>query len=197
MQDILPPDIYIWQKVEADRQGDFFLLRVSGSPDPGRRSRRIFSPGASVKTPTSLKRRCIRSRTRAGGAFLCRPEGTASVVRCYVEKQLCIPCLPRRNSIIPARCSDMKGRSRAASGSFIRSGSRPLAAPGPRIDAEVISMLRHFLERLGLKELNFQVNSIGCAKCRPVYREELLDFFAGGLDRLCPDCSRRYHTKSL
>jgi histidyl-tRNA synthetase len=65
------------------------------------------------------------------------------------------------------------------------------------MDAEVISMLRQCLVRLGLKEVTFNVNSIGCPECRPVYREKLIDFFAGGLDRLCPDCNRRYHANPL
>jgi histidyl-tRNA synthetase len=58
-------------------------------------------------------------------------------------------------------------------------------------------MLRHCLEKIGRKEIIFNVNSIGCPECRPLYREKLLEFFADGLDRLCPDCNRRYHTNPL
>jgi histidyl-tRNA synthetase len=56
---------------------------------------------------------------------------------------------------------------------------------------------RLFLGRLGLKGLVFQVNSIGCEKCRPDYRKALHDFFAERIEGLCPDCKRRFDHNPL
>jgi histidyl-tRNA synthetase len=53
-------------------------------------------------------------------------------------------------------------------------------------------MLRLFFERIGLEGLSFEVNSIGCEKCRPDYKEALLHFLSGKIHELCPDCQRRY-----
>jgi histidyl-tRNA synthetase len=125
-----------------------------------------------------------------------RPEGTASVVRCYVENNLHTQPSPQKFYY----AGPMFRYERPQSGrfrQFYQIGVEAFGDPNPRMDAEVISMLHHCLVRLGLKDVTFNVNSIGCPECRPVYREKLIDFFAGCLDRLCPDCNRRYHTNPL
>ena len=66
-----------------------------------------------------------------------------------------------------------KGRFRQ----FYQIGVEAFGAAEPKLDAEIISMLKLFLERLQMKELKFEVNSIGCEKCRPDYKKALLDFF--------------------
>jgi histidyl-tRNA synthetase len=58
-------------------------------------------------------------------------------------------------------------------------------------------MLKLLFERLGLQELRFQVNSIGCELCRPGYRKALVSFFSDKIEGLCPDCSRRYEQNPL
>jgi histidyl-tRNA synthetase len=80
---------------------------------------------------------------------------------------------------------------------FYQIGAEAFGVGDPKIDAEILSMLKLFFERLGLKELNFQINSIGCDKCRPDYRKALLNFFSDRLEGLCQDCKRRYDINPL
>jgi histidyl-tRNA synthetase len=86
-----------------------------------------------------------------------------------------------------------KGRFRQ----FHQIGVEAFGVASPLLDAEIIVMLKVLLERLGLKGVNFEVNSIGCEKCRPGYRNALQDFFSSRLDDLCPDCRRRYEQNPL
>jgi histidyl-tRNA synthetase len=86
-----------------------------------------------------------------------------------------------------------KGRFRQ----FYQIGVEALGSSDPKLDAEIISMLKLFFERLGLTGLNYEVNSIGCEKCRPDYKSALLNFFSDKMDRLCPDCKRRYEYNPL
>ena len=65
------------------------------------------------------------------------------------------------------------------------------------VDAEVIIMLIHFLHRVGLEQLELQINSLGCRECRPRYREELKKFFTGKSFQLCEDCQRRLNFNPL
>ncbi len=80
---------------------------------------------------------------------------------------------------------------------FYQIGAESFGSARPETDADMLVMLRSFLAGLGLPNLHFQVNSIGCEKCRPAFKEALLAFFAGRLDDLCSDCRRRYGQNPL
>jgi histidyl-tRNA synthetase len=67
----------------------------------------------------------------------------------------------------------------------------------PAIDAEVIDLLNTFYAALGLRDLNLALNSIGDQVCRPAYLEKLRAYYADKLDKLCPDCQRRYYVNPL
>jgi histidyl-tRNA synthetase len=86
-----------------------------------------------------------------------------------------------------------KGRFRQ----FYQIGAEAFGVAAPAIDAEIIMMLGNLLEAAGLSGLNFELNSIGCADCRPVYRQALRDFFGGKLQEYCTDCQRRYEANPL
>jgi histidyl-tRNA synthetase len=72
-----------------------------------------------------------------------------------------------------------------------------LGPDDPRTDAELILMLIHFLRRLGLSDLNLDINSLGCAECRPAFRHEIVSFLRDSEDNLCEDCRRRIHANPL
>jgi histidyl-tRNA synthetase len=80
---------------------------------------------------------------------------------------------------------------------FFQIGAEAFGVGEPKIDAEILSMLRHLFNKLGLKNLHFEVNSIGCEKCRPDYRKSLLAFLSSRLPGFCPDCQRRYDQNPL
>ncbi len=195
MQDILPPDIYIWQKVEAVAREVFSSYGFQEVRPPVVESTNVFTRSIGENTDI-VEKEMYTFKDKGDRSISLRPEGTASVVRCYVEKNL--HTMPSPQKFYYA--GPMFRYERPQSGrfrQFYQIGVEAFGDPGPRMDAEVISMLRHCLERLGLKEITFNVNSIGCPECRPAYREKLVEFFAGGLDNLCPDCNRRYHTNPL
>jgi histidyl-tRNA synthetase len=68
---------------------------------------------------------------------------------------------------------------------------------GPQSDAELMVMLAHLLERLGLQKISLKLNSLGCPDCRPSYRQALIEFLAGKEAQLCEDCQRRLSTNPL
>ena len=195
MQDILPPEIYLWQKVESVAREVFSSYGFREIRLPVVESTSVFT--RSIGENTDIVEKEMYTFTDKGDRSVSlRPEGTASVVRCYVEKNL--HTLPSPQKFCYS--GPMFRYERPQSGrfrQFYQIGVEAFGDPNPRMAAEVIAMLRQCLQKLGLKEIIFNVNSIGCPECRPVYREKLIDFFAGGLDRLCPDCNRRYHTNPL
>jgi histidyl-tRNA synthetase len=87
-----------------------------------------------------------------------------------------------------------KGRMRQ----FHQIDAELLGSAEPQADVEVILMLRDYLNELGIADLSFELNSLGCRECRPVYRAALTAYFeALDTEKLCEDCKRRMHTNPL
>ncbi len=195
MKDIMPPDISIWQRVEAVAREIFGSYGFREIRPPVLESTAIFTRGIGENTDI-VEKEMYTFDDKGGRSVSLRPEGTASVVRCYVENHLHTLPSPQKYYY----SGPMFRYERPQSGrfrQFFQVGVEAFGSARPEMDAEVLSMLRHFLTRLGLPSLNFQVNSIGCENCRPAYKETLRNFFAGKLEGLCPDCNRRYEANPL
>lgn len=126
-----------------------------------------------------------------------RPEATAGVMRAYIESSL-----HTRESVSKLFTTGpmfryerpQKGRMRQ----FHQINCECLGSDSPFADAELISMLLRFLEALGFKNLTLKLNSLGCAACRPAFKETLAAYLRG-IDpaAFCPDCLRRIATNPL
>lgn len=195
IQDILPPDIHIWQKVESTaltifRKYGFQEIRI-----PIIESTDIFIRSIG-ETTDIVEKEMYTFPDKAGRSITMRPEGTAPAVRCYVEHHLYNLPSPQKffySGPMFRYERPQKGRFRQ----FYQIGVEAFGVSQPSMDAEIIVMLRNLLEGIGLKEVNFELNSIGCDKCRPDYRNALLNFFKSRLSDFCPDCQRRYELNPL
>jgi histidyl-tRNA synthetase len=195
MRDILAPDIYIWQRVEAVAREIFYSYGFQEIRTPVAESTDLFTRSIGENTDI-VEKEMYTFSDKGGRSVSLRPEGTASVVRSYVENHLFNLPPPQKYYY----SGQMFRYERPQSGrfrQFYQIGVEAFGSAQPVMDAEILSMLRHFLIRLGLETLNFQVNSIGCRECRPRYRKALLDFFSDRLDGLCVDCQRRYNQNPL
>ena len=195
MKDIMPPDIHIWQEVERKAREIFASYGFLEIRTPIAESTSVFARGIGESTDI-VEKEMYTFEDKGGRSITLRPEGTASVVRCYTENHLY--SLPSPQKFYYA--GPMFRYERPQSGrfrQFYQIGVEAFGSPRPEMDAEVISMLNRLLGSIGLDAPHFQVNSIGCEKCRPAFKEALLAFFAGSLDDLCPDCRRRYSQNPL
>ena len=128
---------------------------------------------------------------KGGRSITLRPEGTASVVRSIVENSLIAAGLPIKVYYIAPNFryeKPQKGRFRE----HHQFGVECFGPAGPEADAEVISLGRSFLERLGISNVKLEINSIGCPKCRAVYNAALKEYFAENMGKLCETCLTRY-----
>jgi histidyl-tRNA synthetase len=133
---------------------------------------------------------------KAGRSVTLRPEGTAPVVRCYVQNRLYNLPSPQKffySGPMFRYERPQKGRLRQ----FYHVGVEALGTSDPKIDAEILLMLKIILDKLNLKELSYELNSIGCEKCRPDYKKALLNFLSDRINGFCPDCKRRYEFNPL
>jgi histidyl-tRNA synthetase len=195
MQDILPPDIYIWQKVEESAKAVFSSFGFKEIRLPIVEATEVFTRSIGEDTDI-VEKEMYTFNDKGNRSITLRPEGTASVVRCYVENHLHNLPSPQKyfySGPMFRYERPQAGRFRQ----FYQIGVEVFGASFPAMDAEVISMLNQLLGRIHFTDIEFQVNSIGCDQCRPEYRTSLLGFFSDRLNDLCPDCRRRYNTNPL
>ncbi len=195
VEDILPTDVYVWQKVESLAREVFSLYGFQEIKLPIIEATGLFVRSIG-ETSDIVEKEMYTFPDKAGRSITLRPEGTASVVRAFVEHHLYNLPSPQKffySGPMFRYERPQKGRFRQ----FYQIGVEAFGAASPLLDAEMLSMLRTLLEKLGLRELNFEINSIGCADCRPSYKAALQNFFSGKLENLCPDCKRRYESNPL
>lgn len=195
IQDILPPDVALWQRIEAIARTVFHRYGFREIRLPIMESTEVFV--RSIGEATDIVEKEMYTFTDKGDrSVTLRPEGTAPAVRAYVEHSLYTLPAPQKFYYAGPMFRyerPQKGRFRQ----FHQIGAEAFGAAQPSLDAELIVMLQAFLQTIGLKALTFELNSIGCSECRPGYRTALTTFFASRLADLCPDCGRRYTTNPL
>ena len=131
---------------------------------------------ASASPPTSCARRCTTSTDKGGRRLALRPEGTASVVRAFVQHQ---PADAVEGLVRRAATSATSARRRAATASTGRSASRCSGVDDPDVDVEVIALARRLLPRLSAcSGVRLLLNSMGDAETAPRYVEVLRDYLA-------------------
>lgn len=194
-KDILPGEALNWQKVEQFARkilGDFGFKEIRV---PILEKTELFTRGIGDTTDI-VEKEMYTFQDRGEDSLTMRPEATASVLRAYIEHNLFTQgTITRLFTIGPMfrRERPQKGRYRQ----FHQIDVEVLGADDPRIDAEVILMLVHFLRGVGLGNLNLDINSLGCASCRSVFREKVIAFLKDTETELCGDCQRRLHTNPL
>jgi histidyl-tRNA synthetase len=195
MHDLLPPDIFLWQKVEEAARKVFRVYGYQEIRPPIMEATAVFTRSIG-ETSDIVEKEMYTFPDKAQRSMTLRPEGTASIVRCYVEKNLHNLAAPQKFYYYGPMFRyerPQKGRQRQ----FYQIGAEAFGEKGARMDAEIISMLGTMLERTGLEELRFKINSIGCQECRPGYRNALTGFLSSKIDDLCEDCKRRYKRNPL
>ena len=132
---------------------------------------------------------------RKGRKLALRPEGTASLVRAYIEHRLDME-EPIGKFFY---CGDMFRYERPQAGryrEFLQMGAEYLGNPNPNADVEIILLAKEILSTLNINDVVIHINSLGCANCRPTFRQKLVDYFSSIQD-LCEDCKRRLEKNPL
>lgn len=194
-QDILPADAYKWNYMEGVIRD---LCRKYGYGEirtPIFEATELFQRGIGDTTDVVTKE-MYTFTDRGGRSCTLRPENTASAVRAYLEHKLYGDQQVHKLFYIGSMFRydrPQAGRYRE----FHQFGVEVLGADSPAADAEAISLAYTLFQKLGLKDLVLHINSIGCPKCRPVYRQTLIDYFRASDEPLCEDCRERLEKNPL
>jgi len=193
--DILPGEVRKWRHVEETARRVFEIYGFCEIRVPVLEKTELFA--RSIGDATDIVEKEMYSFTDKGGnGVTLRPEGTAGVIRSFIEHKLHVADPVAKLYYLGPMFRyerPQKGRYRQ----FHQIGVEVAGVSDPKIDAQVLTMLCHFFAELGLTEPRLQINSLGCHECRPGYREKLQKFLHDRLDALCDDCRRRYVTNPL
>ena len=194
-RDLLPPDTNLWQRVEAEARRIFGAYHYGEIRTPLLEQTALFARSVGADTDIVMKE-MYTFQDRDDESLTLRPEATASVVRAYIEHSLYNQGgIHKLYYIGPMfrRERPQKGRYRQ----FHQIGAEVLGSESPLADAEVLEMLVLFLERVGIREYQLLLNSVGCPKCRAEYLTVLRQALGAVKASMCADCQRRAETNPL
>jgi histidyl-tRNA synthetase len=195
MHDILPGDTAAWQDAEDKSKSIFELFGYREIRTPVLESTALFTK--SIGDSTDIVQKEMYSFTDRGGRDISlRPEGTAPIVRSYIENGLDKKYNPAKLYYI----GPMFRAERPQAGryrQFYQIGVEAIGSSSEYLDAEIILMLKSALDAVGLKHYEIQLNTLGCSEDKKKYSATLKKFFARTEARLCEDCKARAKNNPL
>ena len=195
VRDVLPGESDVWRHIRQKARDVFHTFGYSEIIIPIIEFTELFTRSIG-ETTDIVEKEMYTFDDRDGKKITLRPEGTASVVRAYIEHNL------RETSPFSKLyyIGPMFRRERPQAGryrQFYQIGAEVFGIGHSMIDAEVLSMLNLLFDSLNIRGVELQINSIGCPQCRPAFREALKDFFADKRSELCENCQRRFEFNPL
>ena len=145
----------------------------------------------SVGDTTDIVQKEMYSFTDKGGRDITlKPEGTAGVVRAFIENKLYADTQPTKLFYITP-CFRYERPQAGRQRQFHQFGIEALGSDKPSLDAEVIALAVQFFTEVGLKDLAVSINSVGCPTCRAEYNARLKEYLDAKSDVLCETCLER------
>lgn len=191
--DILPDDSAKWHYVQDAFRKVASAFGYNEITTPIFEMAELFERSSGENSDV-VQKEMYRFTDQKGRTFALRPEGTAPVVRSYVENHM--DKSGSRSKLYymgPMFRYDrpQAGRFRQ----FYQYGIEFIGSNHPYYDAEVIALEMTFLKALGLKNVRLEINSVGCADCAEDYNIALQQHYRPHLEQLCADCQKRFETK--
>ncbi|MBC7319504.1 histidine--tRNA ligase [bacterium] len=195
VRDILPDELRNWRIIEDKARELFRRYNYREIETPIIEPAEMFVRTVGEESDIVRKEMYI-FKDRGDRLVALRPEGTAPVVRAFLENNLYIPGRVAKFYYI----GDMFRYDRPQAGrqrEFHQIGIEALGESSYILDVEVIMLLLEFLEELGLADTILLLNSVGCPNCRPEYSKALREFFIPNSSELCEDCNVRLENNPL
>ncbi len=195
MHDILPNEQKYLKKIYDTVENIANFYRFGKIETPILEETEVFSKGIGLATDI-VGKEMYNLRTKGGDYLTLRPEGTAPIVRAFIEHGM-------QNLPQPVKFwhfgpyfryeKPQAGRYRQ----FWQFGFEILGEENPVIDVQIIQILYNVLKELKIKDLIVEINSIGDNQCRPYYKKLLVSYFKSRESALCADCRRRLRENPL
>ena len=195
-KDILPAESYKWQYIEDTIRTVVRKYGILEARSPVIEHTELFLRGVGDTTDI-VQKEMYTFLDKGDRSITLKPEGTAGIVRLFVENGLCNDAQPTKmyylNNPVFRYERPQAGRLRE----HHQFGVEIFGASLPSADAECIMLVMEVLSTLGLKDLKVKLNSIGCQECRKKYQEALHSYLSERYDSLCETCKDRFEKNPL
>lgn len=195
-QDLLPGTTEVWQYIEKTARDLCSRYQYKEIRTPIFEHTELFLRGVGDTTDI-VQKEMYTFKDRGERDLTLRPEGTAAVVRSYIEnKMFGLPNQPVKLYYIGPMFRyerPQAGRFRQ----FVQFGIEALGSKDPAIDAEVLALSMGLYQELGLKKLKLVINSLGDKESRTAHRNALVDHFQPRIGEFCSDCQSRLEKNPL
>ncbi|CCI82285.1 histidine--tRNA ligase [Lactobacillus hominis] len=195
--DILPEDSGSWEKVEHIARNFFKRANYREIRTPSFENYEVFSR-SSGETSDVVSKEMYDFNDKGGRHIALRPEGTAGVVRAYVENKIYGPDVVKPFNVYYIDNTFRYERPQAGrQREFHQIGVESFGSDSPLADVETIMMGHDLLAELGVKNYELHINTLGNAKVRQDYHDALVDYFTPVKDQLSEDSQRRLEMNPL
>jgi histidyl-tRNA synthetase len=195
VKDVLPAETPAWRHLEAACRDLFGRYGLAEIRTPAFEPTPLFARSIGAETDI-VEKEMYTFVDRNGQSLSLRPEGTAGVIRAYIQHGLQQEPLTRLYYLGPMFRHERPQAGRLRQ--FHQIGVEVLGSEAPGVDVEVLTLLADLFEVLGVAGLTLELNSIGCPDCRPAYTALLIRALKSlGDDALCANCLRRRETNPL
>ncbi|MGN1468143.1 MAG: histidine--tRNA ligase [Ruminococcus sp.] len=188
-EDVLPKESYKWQFVEDIMRKEAQNYGFKEIRTPVFEHTELFSRGVGQTTDV-VQKEMYTFDTKGGESVTLRPEGTAGAARAVLEHSVLNDGLPVKTSYFVS-CYRYEKPQAGRLREFHQFGLEEYGTSDPIADAELICAAQSIFDRLQIKELHLEINSIGCPKCRGEYHKALRAYFEQYKDQLCDTCLSR------
>ena len=188
-KDIIPAEAYKWNYLEGKFRD---LCRLYGYEEirtPVFEHTELFKRGVGDTTDI-VQKEMYTFKDRGDRDLTLKPEGTAGVIRAFIENKMYAETQPTKLFYITP-CFRYERPQSGRQRQFHQFGVEAIGSDTPSLDAEVISLAMQFLGEAGLKDLTVSINSVGCPVCREEYNKLLKGYLAAKADVLCDLCNDR------
>lgn len=188
-KDLLPIDTAKWQFIEYTIKSVLENYAFNEIRVPVFEHTELFLRGVGETTDV-VQKEMYTFKDKGDRSITLRPEGTAGVVRAYIENGMSSLPSPIKlwYNITAYRYENVqKGRLRE----FHQIGAELIGTNNYMADAELITMANEIFRSLNIKNIKLEINSIGCPVCRAKYQDALRDYIGKNIDKYCSDCKRR------
>ncbi len=195
-KDILPEEMFKWHALEELVRDTCRLYQYKEIRTPIFEHTELFTRGVGDTTDI-VQKEMYTFTDRGDRSLTLRPEGTASVVRSYVENKLFgLPNQPIKLYYMGPMFRyerQQAGRYRQ----FVQFGIEAIGSKDPAIDAEVMALAMKVYEKAGLKKVKLVINSLGDTESRQAHRDALIAHFEPHIQEFCSDCQNRLEKNPL
>lgn len=189
-RDILPDESYKWQTIENKIRNVLKTYNYKEIRVPVFEHTELFQRGVGETTDV-VQKEMYTFNDKGGRSITLRPEGTAGVIRAYLENGMSSSPSPIKlwyQMGVYRYENVQKGRQRE----FNQTGVELIGTSSYLADCEVIFMGQSIFDSLNIPNIKLCLNSIGCPTCRSKYHETLKEFIGKNLDQYCDTCKDRF-----